>query len=49
LTSVKKELQQEKTNNAVLARYINAKRKKEETRKKVEEQQNSKGLFPPAS
>jgi hypothetical protein len=40
--------------NAALARYINAKRKKEddqrkeETRKKAEEGQSCKGSFPPA-
>jgi hypothetical protein len=42
-------------NNAVLTHYINAKKKeeqdqrKEEARKKVEEGQSSKGLFPPVS
>jgi hypothetical protein len=41
--------------NTALARYINAKRKKEvdqrkeEARKKEEEGQSSKGTFPPAS
>jgi hypothetical protein len=41
--------------NATLARYINVKRKKEEDRrkgeahKKTEEDQSSKGPFPPAS
>jgi hypothetical protein len=34
--------------NAALARYINAKRRKEETHKKVEEGQTFKGLFSPA-
>jgi hypothetical protein len=41
LASVKKELQQAKTDNATLAHYINARRKedrrKEETHKKAEE------------
>jgi hypothetical protein len=36
LASVEKELQQAKTNNAALARYINAKRKKEKDRRKEE-------------
>jgi hypothetical protein len=41
-------------NNAVLTHYINAKKeeqnqRKEEARKKVEEDQSSKGLFPPDS
>jgi hypothetical protein len=39
LTSVEQELQQAKTDNTALARYINAKRKKEgkeEARKKAE-------------
>jgi hypothetical protein len=42
-------------NNAALAHYINAKRKKEEDQRMVEahkkalEGQRSKGLFPPAS
>jgi hypothetical protein len=54
LAVVDKELEEVKMNNAALARYINAKRKKEdrskqEARKKVEESQCSKGLFPPAS
>jgi hypothetical protein len=55
LASIEKELQQAKMNNATLAHYINAKRKKEEDQrkeeahKKVEEGQSSKGLFPPAS
>jgi hypothetical protein len=46
LTSVEKELQQAKTDNAALARYIIDKRKKEEdqskeeTRKKTEEGQS---------
>jgi hypothetical protein len=53
--SVEKELQQAKTDNAALAHYINAERKKKEDRrkeeawKKVEEGQSSKGPFPPAS
>jgi hypothetical protein len=34
LAFVKQELQQAKTDNAALERYINAKRKKEEDRKK---------------
>jgi hypothetical protein len=34
LASIKKELQQTKKDNAALARYINARRKKEEARKK---------------
>jgi hypothetical protein len=52
---VEKELEEVKMNNAALARYINAKRKEEEdrrkekARKKVEEGQSSKCLFPPAS
>jgi hypothetical protein len=33
LASIKKELQQMKKDNAALARYINARRKKEEARK----------------
>jgi hypothetical protein len=54
LASIEKELQQAKIDNAALARYINAKRKKEEDRrkeacKKAEEGQSSKGPFPPAS
>jgi hypothetical protein len=55
LVAVEKELGEAKMNNATLARYINAKRKKEEDRRKeeacnkVEEGQSSKGLFPPAS
>jgi septal ring factor EnvC (AmiA/AmiB activator) len=55
LASVEKELQQAKMDNATLAHYINAKRKKEEDqrkeedRKKAEEDQSSKGTFPPAS
>jgi ribonuclease BN (tRNA processing enzyme) len=54
LTAVEKELEEAKTNNVVLTHYMNAKRKKdedwrkEEARKKVEEGQSSKGLFPPA-
>jgi hypothetical protein len=36
LAFVEKELQHEKMNNAALARYINAKRKKEENRMKEE-------------
>jgi hypothetical protein len=36
LASFKKELQQAKTDNIVLAHYINAKRKKEEDRRKEE-------------
>jgi hypothetical protein len=50
LASVKKELQQAKKDNAALARYINAKRKKEEdqrkeeARKKAEEGQSSKDV-----
>jgi hypothetical protein len=36
LASVEKELQQAKTDNAALARYINAKRKKEEDRRNEE-------------
>jgi hypothetical protein len=36
LASVEKELQQMKTDNAVLARYINARSKKEEDRRKEE-------------
>jgi hypothetical protein len=55
LAAVEKELEEAKMNNVTLARYINAKRKKEEDRrkeeacKKVEEGQSSKDLFPPAS
>jgi hypothetical protein len=54
LVAIEKELGEAKMNNATLARYINAKRKKEDRRKeeacnKVEEGQSSKGLFPPAS
>jgi hypothetical protein len=55
LAFVKKELQQVKTDNTALAHFINAKRKKEvdrrkeEARKKAEEGQSSKGLFPPLS
>jgi hypothetical protein len=55
LTAIEKELEEAKMNNAALARYINAKRKneedqrKEESCKKAEEGQSSKGLFPPAS
>jgi hypothetical protein len=55
LASIEKELQQAKTDNTALARYINAKRKKEEDRrkeeacKKAEEGQSSKCPFPPAS
>jgi hypothetical protein len=55
LVAVEKELEEAKMNNAALARYINAKRKKgedrrkEEVRKKAEEGQSSKGFFPPAS
>jgi hypothetical protein len=55
LASVEKELEQAKTNNAALARYINIKRKKEDDRrkkevhKKPEEGQTSKGISPPAS
>jgi hypothetical protein len=55
LAAVEKELEEAKMNNVTLARYINAKRKKEEDRrkeeacKKVEEDQSSKDLFPPAS
>jgi hypothetical protein len=53
LAVVEKQLEEAKTNNNALARYINTKRKeedqrKEEARKKVEEGQSSKGLFPPA-
>jgi hypothetical protein len=53
LIDVEKELEEVKTNNATLARYINAKRKKEEDQrkeevhKKAEEGQSSKGIFPP--
>jgi hypothetical protein len=36
LTSVEKELQQMKMDNATLARYINARKKKEEDRRKEE-------------
>jgi hypothetical protein len=36
LTSVEKELQQTKTNNVALVHYINARRKKEEDRRKEE-------------
>jgi hypothetical protein len=36
LASVEKELQQAKTDNAALARYINTKRKKEEDRRNEE-------------
>jgi hypothetical protein len=52
LASVEQELQQAKIDNAALARYINAKRKKEEDqmkdepRKKAKEDQSS---FPLAS
>jgi hypothetical protein len=53
LASVKKELQQAKTDNAALVHYINASRRKEDWRNKEahkkEEGQSSKGLFPPAS
>jgi hypothetical protein len=54
LAFVKEELQQAKTDNAALARYINTKKKKledrrkEDARKKAEEGQSSKGIFPPA-
>jgi hypothetical protein len=48
LTSIEKELQQTKTDNTALTCYINTKRKKE-ARKKAEESESSKGLFPPAS
>jgi hypothetical protein len=53
--TIKKELEEAKTNNAALAHYINTKRKEEEDRrkedahKKAEEGQSSKGLFLPAS
>jgi hypothetical protein len=52
LASIEKELQQAKMDNATLARYINAKRKKEDRRKeeackKAEEGQRSKGPFSP--
>jgi hypothetical protein len=36
LASIEKELQQAKTDNAALARYINAKRKKDEERRNEE-------------
>jgi hypothetical protein len=49
LVAVEKELGEAKMNSDTLARYINAKRKKEEACNKVEEGQSSKGLFPPAS
>jgi hypothetical protein len=55
LAAVEKELEEAKMNNAALARYINAKRKEEEDRrkeeahKKAKEGQSSKGLFLPAS
>jgi hypothetical protein len=55
LIAVEKELEQAKMNNVALTRYVNAKRKKEEdrskeeARKKVEEGQSSKCLFPPPS
>jgi hypothetical protein len=55
LASVEKELQQAKTDNAPLTHYINAKRKKEDDRrkeeacKKVEEGQSSKCPFPSTS
>jgi hypothetical protein len=42
LASVEKELQQAKKDNAALARYINAKRKKEEDRRKEEAQKKVK-------
>jgi hypothetical protein len=38
LASVEKELLQEMKDNAALAHYINARRKKEEARKKLEEE-----------
>jgi hypothetical protein len=55
LITVEKELEEAKTNNVALTCYVNAKRKKEEdwrkeeARKKVEEGQSSKCLFPPPS
>jgi hypothetical protein len=55
LMVVEKELEEAKMNNAALACYINAKRKKEEDRwkeeahKKADEGQSSKGIFPLAS
>jgi hypothetical protein len=54
LASVEKELQQAKTDNAPLTHYINAKRKKEEDRRKEEackkvEGQSSKCPFPSTS
>jgi predicted nucleic acid-binding Zn-ribbon protein len=42
LASVKKELQHAKKDNAALARYINATRKKKEAHKKVEEEAQKK-------
>jgi hypothetical protein len=42
LASIEKELQQVKKDNATLARYINARKKKEEAWKKVEEEARRK-------
>jgi hypothetical protein len=48
LALVKKELQQLRKDNATLARYINARRKKEEARKKAEEEVwRTKAFLPP--
>jgi hypothetical protein len=41
LASVEKELQQAKKDNTALARYINARGKKEEARRKVEAQKKA--------
>jgi uncharacterized membrane protein YgaE (UPF0421/DUF939 family) len=55
LASIEKELQQTKTDNTTMSHYINAKRKKKEdrrkmeVRKKAEEYQSSKCLFPSVS
>jgi hypothetical protein len=44
LASVEKELQQVKMDNAALARYINAKRKKEEDRRNEEARKKAKDV-----
>jgi hypothetical protein len=45
LASVEEELQQAKTDNTALARYINAKRKKEDRRKEETHKKAEDGLI----